>query len=336
MKKLGRILLISLIGLCLVLMAVISFTVGWRPFLGPRARALTSRKFDITPARLERGKHIAETAGCFGCHSPHDWNTRGAPIPAGQEGSGELMPFDDLPGRIVAPNLTSDPETGAGTWTDDQLARAIREGVGHDGRALFPMMPYPRYRHMADEDLASVVVYLRSLPPVHNPLPATDIIFPVKYLIRNAPEPLTSPVPEPDHSDPVKWGEYLVTRTACAECHTAQHRGEPVKDLDFGGGFLLKGPFGQVAAANITPDASGIGYYDQALFIQVMRTGYVKARSLNSIMPFGEFKNFSDEELKAIFAFLRSVPPVNHRVDNSLPPTYCRLCKQKHGAGDQN
>ncbi len=83
----------------------------------------------------------------------------------------------------MASNLTPDPETGAGSWTDDQLARAIREGVGHDGRALFPIMPYQRYRNMSDEDLASVVVYLRSLPAVHNRLPATEIIFPVKYLI---------------------------------------------------------------------------------------------------------------------------------------------------------
>ena len=106
-------------------------------------------------------------------------------------------------------NITSDPETGAGSWTDDQLARAIREGIGHDGRALFPMMPYESLRHMSDEDLASLVVYIRSLPPVRNPLPKTEIIFPVKYLIRNVPQPVTGPVSSPDRSDRVKWGEYL-------------------------------------------------------------------------------------------------------------------------------
>ena len=336
MKKLGKVLLVSLVGLFLLLVVAISLTIGWRPFLGPRARALTARKFETTPARLERGKYIAETAGCFGCHSPHDWNVRGGPYLPGQEASGEVMPLDGLPGRIVAPNLTPDPATGAGTWSDDQLARAIREGIGHDGRALFPMMPYQALRIMSDEDLASVIVYLRSLPPVVNRLPSTEIIFPVKYLIRSAPEPVTAPVPEPNHSDPVKWGEYLVTRTACAGCHTPQLKGQPVKGLDFGGGFPLSGPFGHVSSANITPDASGIGYYDEALFFQVMRTGYVKARPLNSIMPFREFKYFSDEDLKAIFAYLRTVKPVKHRVDNGLPPTYCKLCKQWHGGGDQN
>jgi len=336
MSKLGRILLISVVGLLLLLVIAISLTIGWRPFLGPRARRLTARKFEVTPARLERGKYIAETAGCFGCHSPHDWKAFAAPIPAGREGSGEIMPFDDLPGRIVAPNLTPDPETGAGTWSDDQFARAIREGVGYDGRALFPIMPYTRYRQLSDEDVASVIVYLRSLPPVRNQLPPTEIIFPVKYLIRNVPQPLTDPVPEPDHSSPAKWGEYLLVRTACAACHTAQHRDQPVKDLEYGGGFPLNGPFGHVASANITPDATGIGYYDEALFMQVMRTGYVKARPLNSIMPFGEFKNFTDDDLRAIFAYLRTLKPAKHRVDNSLPPTYCKVCQFKHGAGDQN
>ena len=91
-----------------------------------------------------------------------------------------------------------------------------------------------------------------------------------------------------------------------------------------------------MTSANLTPDPSGISYYSEATFITALRTGYVGARKLNSIMPFGEFKNLSDDDLKTIFAYLRSVPPVKHRVDNSLPPTYCKLCKQKHGAGDQN
>ena len=109
---------------------------------------------------------------------------------------------------MVPSNLTPDLETGAGNWTDDQLARAIREGVGHDGRALFPLMPYSRFRSMSDEDLASVIVYLRSLPPVHHELPPTEIIFPVKYLIRNAPQPLEGPVASPDPSDRLAWGKY--------------------------------------------------------------------------------------------------------------------------------
>jgi len=246
------------------------------------------------------------------------------------------MWFKNLPGRIVAPNITSDPETGAGTWTDDQLARAIREGIGHDGRALFPMMPYQSLRHMSDEDLASLVVYIRSLPPVRNLLPKTEIIFPVEYLTRGVPQPITEPVSSPDRSDRLKWGEYVITIASCDECHTPQDRGAPKPGLDYSGGFTLDGPWGTVASSNITPDATGISYYDEALFIQAMRAGYVKARKLNSIMPFGEFGGLTDDDLKAMFAYVRTLKPVKHRVDNSLPPTYCKLCQLKHGAGDQN
>jgi hypothetical protein len=255
---------------------------------------------------------------------------------AGMEGAGEVLPYADLPGRIVAPNLTPDPETGAGRWSDDQLARAIREGIGHDGRALFPIMPYKHYHSMSDEDLASVVVYLRSVPPVHHPLPATEIMFPVKYLIRSAPQPVSAPVADVGSADQLKYGTHLADQAGCIDCHTPQVRGQNAPDMDFAGGFRFVGPWGNVASANITPDPSGIAYYDEALFLHVMRTGQVKARKLSPIMPVMIYKNLTDYDLKAIFAFLRTTKPVKHRVDNSEPATECRLCKQKHGKGNEN
>ncbi len=240
---------------------------------------------------------------------------------AGKEASGEALPYAGLPGRIVAPNLTPDPQTGAGSWTDDQLARAIREGVGHDGRALFPIMPYQHYRNMSDEDLASVVVYLRSLPAVHHQLPATEIIFPVKYLIRSAPEPIAAPVADVVSSDQLKYGTHLADQAGCVDCHTPQVRGQNVPGMDFAGGFPFMGPWGTVASANITPDPSGIPYYDEALFLTVLRTGQVKARKLSPIMPVMVYRNLTDDDLKAIFAFLRTTKPVKHRVNDSEPPT---------------
>jgi len=337
MRKLGKILFFIGISAVVLLIAAISLTIGWRPFIGPKARPLTSRKFEATPQRLERGRYLAVgLTGCSECHSQHDWNTHGAPLIPGTEGGGQWIDMADLPGHVVAPNISPDPEAGAGTWTDDQLARAIREGIGHDGRALFPMMPYEDFRQMSDEDVASIVVYLRSLPAVHNHLSKTEIIFPVKYLIRSAPEPVTAPVASPDPADRVKYGQYLVKIGSCADCHTPQDKGQPVAGFEFAGGWLMRGPWGEASTANITPDPSGISYYDEALFIEVMRTGYVKARKLNSIMPFNAFKNLTDDDLKAIFAYLRTLKPVKHRVDNTAPPTYCKLCRQKHGGGNQN
>ena len=224
MNRLRNMLGLSFAVLLVVLAAGITFTVGWRPFIGPRTRALTARKFQSTPERLARGEYLAlNVADCMVCHAEHDWTAHDAPVLPNTLGAGQDMNIiKGFPGKVYAPNITPDPETGAGSWSDDQLARAIREGVGHDGRALFPFMPYPDFRAMSDEDLASIIVYLRSLPPVRKHLPATDLIFPVNYLIRNVPRPLDASVREPDVSTPEKRGKYLVTIAGCEDCHTPQ------------------------------------------------------------------------------------------------------------------
>ncbi len=325
--------------LVLVLAAGITFTIGWRPFIGPRARPLTARKFESTPERLARGRYLVQNVtDCMGCHAEHDWTLHDAPILPGTLGAGQDMNvLKGFPGKVYAPNITPNTETGAGNWSDDQLARAIREGVSHDGRALFPFMPYPDFRAISDEDLASIIVYLRSLPPVRKQQPTTDLIFPVKYLIRTVPEPLDAPVLEPDVSTPEKRGKYLVTIAGCTDCHTPQDaHGQPLPGLDFGGGFILDGPWGRVASANITPDPSGISYYDQAMFVQVLRTGFVGARQLNQIMPWHAYRGMTDEDIVAMYAYLRTLKPARHHVDNSEAPTFCKVCRQTHGGGNQN
>ena len=294
-----------------------------------------------SPQRLARGRYIATAvAHCFGCHGDPDFANDAQPKP-GTEGAGNLPQgesFNDVsaPGILPHPNLTPDKETGAGTWTDAQFERAIRHGVGHDGRILTSAMPYAFFRSMTDEDVASVIVYLRSIAPVHKALPKTEIIFPVKYLMRSVPQPVTEPVPEPDRSNPTAYGKYLVSVAGCTDCHTPQSKGQSIPDMDFAGGFILEGPWGRVAGDNITPDTSGISYYDEALFIQTMRTGYVKARELNQIMPWWHFRNLTDDDLRAMFAYLRTLKPVTHRVDNTEPPTFCKACRQTHGGGNQN
>jgi mono/diheme cytochrome c family protein len=122
----------------------------------------------------------------------------------------------------------------------------------------------------------------------------------------------------------------------CANCHRA--RDADGNELPFGGGGLITAPDGKtkVAAANLTPDASGISYYDDALFIEAMRTGRVRARELSRAMPWRRLSNLSDEDLKALFAYLRSVKPVRHRVDNAEPAVLCQLCGQTHGGGGLN
>jgi mono/diheme cytochrome c family protein len=336
MKRLGKILVVVLVTLLVVLAGGVTLTIGWRPFIGPRARALTTRKFESTPSRLARGEYLVlHVSDCMSCHAEHDWTAHDAPALPNTLGAGQDMNMlKGFPGKVYAPNITPDAEMGAGSWSDDQLARAIREGVGHDGRALFPSMPYQDFRAMSDEDLASIVVYLRSLPPVRKQRPPTELIFPVKYLIRSVPQPLDAPVTEPDLSTPEKRGEYVVAIAGCAGCHTPQDsHGQPLPGMDFGGGFILDGPWGRVASANITPDASGI---DGAIFMQAILTGYVNGRKLNQIMPWHVYRKMTGEDIAAIFAYLKMLKPIRHYVDNTQPPTYCKICRQTHGGGNQN
>jgi mono/diheme cytochrome c family protein len=288
-----------------------------------------------TKHRLQRGRYIVEGPGhCFECHSDVDWETPGGQPKPGRKGAGTEFAKYGMP-WLVAPNITPDVETGAGSWSDEQFARAIREGIGHDGRRLVPLMPYPHFREMSDEDLASVIVYLRSLEPVRNALPKTFVPEEFKGSLPEY-QPITGPVSKPDMSNPIARGKYLVALASCSTCHTPTKLGQPMEHLAFGGGASFKGPWGDVNTPNITPDPSGISYYDEALFIQTMRTGHVGARSLSSIMPWGYFRNMTDDDLKAIFAYLRTLPPVRHRVDNTEVPTPCPVCNRRHGLGEMN
>ena len=104
----------------------------------------------------------------------------------------------------------------------------------------------------------------------------------------------------------------------------------------FAGGRVFVRPWGTVASANLTRDASGIGYYDEAQFVRTIRTGRVGARALNRTMPYPLYGHLTDDDWKAIFSYLRTLPPVQHRVDNTEPPTLCAKDENRHGYGDRN
>lgn len=319
----------------ILLVLAITFTIGWRPIIGPRARALTDRRFESTPERLARGDYLVNAvAGCFGCHSEVDWKNE--VIPAAARGAGEVAVDKTAPWLHCA-NITQDQETGLGAWSDDAIARAVREGVSRDGRTLFPMMPYQNFKRMSDEDLASVIAYLRTVTPIRRQIPVTEAPFPVNRFINAVPEPITGSVAAPDLSTPEKRGEYLVTMSGCADCHTPlDERGQPRAGLAFAGGSVFENPVGRVVSVNITPDPSGIPYYTEDLFIEAIRTGVVRARKLHPQMPYLIYRNMTDDDLRAVFAYVKTLKPVRHRITNSDPPTDCPLCKTKHGLGDQN
>jgi mono/diheme cytochrome c family protein len=295
---------------------------------GPRA--LRDVHYEPTRVRLARGQYLTEAVlQCFVCHSDRDWSAPGAPPIAARKGAGHV--WEDRP-WLVSPNLTPDKETGAGTWTDDMFARAIREGIGHDGRVLHPQMWYGSFRSLSDEDVASIVVYLRTLPPIRNPLPRTSL---PKGGQLAAPPVLTEEVKWPSRPDPVARGAYLVRIADCVGCHTA-FEAPKVPGFFGGGNPITLGGRPPVFSANITTDPSGISYYDAALFKEAIRTGRVRARPLSGAMPWIAFRNMTDEDLDAIFSYLRARRPVRHNVSNTDAPTPCPICGQTHGLGERN
>jgi mono/diheme cytochrome c family protein len=128
----------------------------------------------------------------------------------------------------------------------------------------------------------------------------------------------------------------LVRLAHCSECHTPGPVYRLIEGLEFGGGEQAEVAGASAACANITPDPSGISYWDEAQFLKAIRTGKVGARKLSSMMPWWFFGHMTDDDLKAIFAYLRTLKPVHHRVDNTEPIAWCKICRQKHAGGALN
>jgi mono/diheme cytochrome c family protein len=297
----------------------------------PRQRPLTDRQFEVTPERLARGGYLAEhLLQCFICHSERNWDRPGAPPAEGRKGAGAVY-SQEGERIVVAPNITPDVETGAGSWSDDMLGRAIREGIGHDGRALYPAMWYESFAALSDEDLAAVVVYLRSIPPVRNALPATRLTEEERHEVAGVPRPITRPVPGPTPGDRLARGRYLVSVADCTGCHTSWYSSRN-PGLLAGGNLITRGTRAAFST-NITGHATGTGYPADT-FIAVMRSG--KGGSLSPLMPWVAFQGLSDDDLAAIHEALGSVQPVAHYIGNAGEPRHCAVCGQEHALGEHN
>jgi mono/diheme cytochrome c family protein len=278
----------------------------------------------MTSARIARGRYLFESvADCNGCHSPRDYGRLGAPvIPAGRGQGARMLPEPGIPGTLVAPNITPDPETGIGRWTDGEKIRAIRDGIGRDGRALFPMMPYTGYRQMSDEDVQSLVAYMNTLPPVRNPLPRSRVNLLAAGYVKSWPRPVGI-VPEADRANPVRYGEYLVSMASCVSCHTTLRLGRPRHNRLFAGGRLFDAVGGKVRSPNITPDPeTGIGKWSEQDFLnrfqlyrRYVENGSPKLqREGPSPMPWLGLSQLEPADLRAIYAYLRTVTPVRNPV----------------------
>jgi mono/diheme cytochrome c family protein len=261
---------------------------------------------------LERGRYLVQgPVGCGNCHTPR--GTDGQFLPDMELAGG--MVFDEAPAfKAIAPNITPDPETGMGNWTDAQLILAIREGKRPDGRLIGPPMPVPLYRDLADSDIKAIIAYLRTVKPVKHPVEksAYNIPLPLAY------GPPVGAVPDVPRDDKVAYGAYIAGPLAhCVECHTPHDaKGMPIMDKLFAGGFPLNGPWGTTISTNLTPDAeTGIGTWSDAEIKQAITHGVRKdGTRLAPPMGFSFYANISEQDLDAIVAFLHTLKPIANRV----------------------
>lgn len=303
--------------------------------MATNSRPLTDIKYESTPERIARGKYLVEAVWCVACHTESDTTRAGWPPIMEKRLSGALRYKTDST-HLYAPNLTSDKETGIGNFTDDMIGRAIREGIGHDGRSLVGAgrngMPVGSFRKMTNEDLASIIVYLRTVPAIKNKVPKRKIGINEEKRSQGKAKPLKSDPAGPDFNDPVSRGKYLISIGDCAGCH----RGN-IKDTGFlGGGHDFISVKKQIVSPNITSDETGIGNWSSETFIAVMRNGAGKSGQLSHIMPWIAFRNFTDEDLTDMYKALMASDPVKHLVLNNVPPSYCEVCEQNHGMGNFN
>lgn len=259
-------------------------------------------------ALLDRGRYLVETAAfCGACHTTRD--TNGRLLPGMGLAGGRV--FAERGFHAVAPNITPDPETGTGRWSDAEVAAAIRDGRRPDGSVIGPPMPLALYRGISDRDLAAMVAYLRTVPPVqHAVTERSTYPFP---LVPYGP-PVAS-VPDPPADDPVARGAYLAGPVAhCMDCHTPPSPGERRDWSRMGvGGVPLEGPWGVVLARNITSNKEyGIGGWSDEQIIRAITTG-VSADGRRLLPPMGGrasvWARLTERDLHDIVAYLRSLPP---------------------------
>ncbi len=255
-------------------------------------------------AALARGKYLMEgVVACGNCHVP--LGDKGQPLM--DKGLSGGMVFDDPGFKAYAANITPDPDTGIGKWTDAQLAKAIREGKRPDGSLIGPPMPIEFYRHLSDADLKAIIAYLRVQPPVKNSVPKSSYKMPLPPNYG----PAIKTVKAPPASDKRAYGEYLAQIGHCMECHTPRDdKGMLHHDKLGAGGQAIPGPWGESVTRNLTPHATGLKGWTDAQIIQSVRQGVDRdGKPYKPPMGFAYYKNISDADMAALVAYLRSLKP---------------------------
>ncbi len=252
---------------------------------------------------VDRGRYLVEgIAGCGNCHTPMGPN--GPVMDANL--SGRLV--EENPAfKAIAPNIT--PMSRIAGWSDDELARSIREGLRPDGSLIGPPMPFTMYRGLSDDDVMSMVLYLRTIPAVENDPGESEY----KIDLPPAYGPPVGSVPQPAEGVTIEYGRYLAGPVAhCMECHSPMSPKGPMVETHLGaGGFEFHGPWGVSVASNLTSHEDGLaGYTDAEIKTMIVGGKRADGKPMLPPMPYGNLAQMSDDDLSAIVLYLRSLPPL--------------------------
>jgi mono/diheme cytochrome c family protein len=260
---------------------------------------------------LERGAYLVEgIANCGNCHSPQE-PSGAVPLTALSGGPAITTPvFAAFP-----PNITPDRQAGIGTWTEDQVVTALREGRTPDGRMLRPPMPVPFYRSMSDDDAHAIAAYVLSQPAVGGKTPPSQykVPTPASY------GPPVGHVAAPPRDDNIAYGAYLGSMGHCLLCHTpiGSDGQRDYAHRSGAGGLVMEGNFNRVVTANITPDReTGLGRWTDAEVDYALTTGQrPDGRRLAAPMPVAYLVRLTPNDRAALIAWLRSLPPIANKVE---------------------
>ncbi|MCG8607303.1 cytochrome C [bacterium] len=316
--------LVKMVGGLLAVLVVLAISgIAYLQIALPDVGDAPALDISVQPAMLDRGKYLAENvANCIFCHSDHDFSYYAGPVVPGTEGKGGFELPAPAAGLFYASNITP---AAIGSWSDGEVFRAIAMGVRNDGEPLFPIMPYPEFNEMAESDLHAIIAYLRTLAPIENEVPKSQINFPLNLIMRTIPKSYT-PRELPAESDTIAYGKYLAKIAACHVCHTPiDNRGQPLPGMDFAGGFEFIMPSGQIVrSANITQHYhTGIGAWDQAYFLSRFKEYADPTKNRiavaeggeNTMMPWLQFAGMTQDDLTAIYRYLQTVAPVENAVE---------------------
>ena len=255
---------------------------------------------------VARGAYLVNTVmACGNCHTPQG--------PAGPDASRDLaggLPFLEEAFEVHASNITQDEATGIGTWSDDEIKRAIQDGVRPDGTRLAPVMPYVFYKVLSERDLDAVVAYLRTVKPVSHKVPPPS--YKKEIVAHPLPGAETALSEEERAGDVVREGFYLATIAHCMECHIGRPNGVPDPAAMGAGGMRFPGPWGESVAANISSHpVDGIGTWTNEEVVRAITKGVSSDGSrLMPPMAYWAYDKMRQEDVAAIVAWLRTVPPV--------------------------